>query len=114
MQKRYGVAMNIYGHILPGAARLSRQTIVLSAAAKQRLKWMDWYCSHGQNARATCRHFGLSPDVFYRWKNRYNSRDLSSLEDDVHDGDLLDNRPCTCAYCSGLKLFSESCGRRSL
>lgn len=82
MRNRYGVAMNTYGHILPGAARLARQTVALSAAAKQRLKWMDWYASHGENARATCRHFSLSPDVFYRWKNRYRRYDLSSLEDD--------------------------------
>ncbi len=82
MHKRYGVAMNTYGHILPGAAYLSRQTIVLSVTAKRRLKWMDWYYSHKENARATCRHFGLSPDVFYRWKNRYRKYNLSSLEDD--------------------------------
>lgn len=81
MKNRYGVAMT-YGHILPGAARLSKQTAVLSQAAKQRLKWMDWYFSHDENARATCRHFSLSPDVFYRWKNRYNKGDLSTLEDD--------------------------------
>lgn len=81
MKSRYGVAM-IYGHILPGAARLSKQTVVLSREARKRLKWMDWYFSHGQNARATCRHFGLSPDVFYRWKRRYNKKDISSLEDD--------------------------------
>lgn len=43
---------------------------------------MDWYGSNGRNARLTCRHFGLSPDVFYRWKNRYNPYDLLSLEDD--------------------------------
>lgn len=71
-----------YGHILPGAARLSRQTAVLSKQARQRLKWMDWYEVHEQNARATCRHFGLSPDVFYRWKRRYHPLNISSLEDD--------------------------------
>ena len=73
--------MNTYGHILPGAAKVS--TIKrLSEEAKRRLKWMDWYKSHGGNARLTCRHFGLSPDVFYRWKNRYNPYNLLSLEDD--------------------------------
>src|SRR6266498_2297511 len=82
MGKRYGVAMNSYGHILPGAARIARIP-VLSKKAKQRLKWMDWYFTHDANARATCRHFSLSPDVFYRWKNRYNPGDLTTLEDDV-------------------------------
>lgn len=82
MRKRYGVAMNTYGHILPGAQRIARIP-VLSKAAKQRLKWMDWYASHGENGRATCRHFGISPDTFYTWKRRYNPGDLTTLEDDV-------------------------------
>lgn len=81
MQGRYGVAMT-YGHILPGAGRLSRRVVALSKEAKQRLKWFDFYESHDRNARLTCRHFGLSPDVFYRWKRRFNPRELSTLEDD--------------------------------
>jgi len=24
--------------------------------------------NHGKNARATCAHFHISPDTFYRWK----------------------------------------------
>jgi len=81
MKKRYGISMNIYGSVLPGASVMSR-TQVLSREAKQRLKWMDWYLSHGANARLTCRHFGISPDTFYRWRKRYNPKDLSTLEDD--------------------------------
>lgn len=81
MRGRYDAAMNTYGHVLPGSHRLYRLSDV-SKKGKERLKWMDWYQAHGQNARLTCRHFGLSPDVFYRWKNRYKPRDLSSLEDD--------------------------------
>lgn len=73
--------MKIYGNILIGSGKLSKIP-KLSKKAKTRLKWMDWYHSHGENGRLTCRHFGLSPDVFYRWKNRYNPRDLLSLEDD--------------------------------
>ncbi len=41
---------------------------------------MEWYDSHGGNARRTCRNFGISPDTFYRWRRRYNPRDPSSLE----------------------------------
>jgi transposase len=41
---------------------------------------LDWYSAHGKNARLTCRHFGISPDSFYRWKKRFNSEFLSSLE----------------------------------
>ena len=73
--------MKIYGNILIGAGKLSRIPI-LSKEAKRRLKWLDWYAHHGRNARLTCRHFGLSPDVFYRWKSRYNPYHLLSLEDD--------------------------------
>lgn len=43
---------------------------------------MDWYRSHGKNAEATCRHFGISKSVFYRWKTRYNPYNLKTLEDD--------------------------------
>lgn len=81
MKNRYGVPMNTYGSILPGAARISKIK-KLSKEAKQRLKWMDWYEDHKGNARLTCRHFGIVPSVFYRWKNRFNPYDLYSLEDD--------------------------------
>ncbi len=81
MKNRYGCSMNTYGNILPGAGKLSKIP-KLSKEAKRRLKWMDWYDNHGNNASKTMRHFGLSPDVFYRWKNRYNPYDLTSLEDD--------------------------------
>jgi transposase InsO family protein len=82
MKNSYGGSMNIYGNILIGSGRLCK-IHNLSKEAKIRLRWMDWYESHGRNARLTCRHFGLSPDVFYRWKNRYNPRNLLSLEDDI-------------------------------
>jgi putative transposase len=72
--------MGIYGTILPGAARLARIPIELSRQARQRLKWMDWYEVHGRNARLTCRHFGISPDTFYRWKKRYEPMYPQSLE----------------------------------
>jgi putative transposase len=81
MKNRYDCSMKIYGNILIGAGKLSKIP-KLSKEAKQRLKWMDWYDSHGKNGRLTCRHFGLSPDVFYRWKSRYNPYNLLSLEDD--------------------------------
>ena len=32
----------------------------------------------------TCRHFGISRQTFYRWKKRYNPRDLTSLEERSH------------------------------
>lgn len=55
----------------------------LSKDALKRLVWLDWYYSHGENAEKTCRHFGLSKSVFYRWKNRYDPKNLRSLEFDT-------------------------------
>lgn len=81
MTKRYGISMQTYGTIFPKTKPLDRLT-VLSKPAKQRLKWMDYYHTNACNARLTCRHFDISPDVFYRWKRRYNPRNLSTLEDD--------------------------------
>lgn len=55
----------------------------LSKDALKRLWWMDWYQGHGKNAESTCRHFGISKSVFYRWLNRYKPFNLKSLEDDT-------------------------------
>ena len=60
--------------------RLPRENS-LSTAAKRRLAWMDFYSDHGHNARLTCRHFAISSRTFYKWRNRFNPRDLTSLED---------------------------------
>lgn len=65
--------------ILPGA-RLLANLFAVSKEAKQRLKWLDWYFAHGNNARLTCRHFGLSPDTFYRWKRRFKPENIRTLE----------------------------------
>ncbi len=52
----------------------------LSRAATLRLKWFDFYYCHGCNARLTCRHFGVSPQTFYRWLKRYDPNHLENLE----------------------------------
>lgn len=72
--------MHIISGTVPGYSRLARIP-ELSKRARQRLKWMDYYQEHGGNGRLTCRHFDISPQTFYRWKRRYNPRDLRSLED---------------------------------
>ncbi len=54
----------------------------LSKDALRRLTWLDWYYSHSRNAELTCRHFGISKSVFYRWKNRFNPKNLKTLEFD--------------------------------
>jgi len=57
------------------------RTISLSVDGRKRLSWIDWYLSHGKNARLTCRHFGISPDTFYLWFKRFNPGNLITLED---------------------------------
>jgi hypothetical protein len=42
---------------------------------------MDYY-SRNQYGRLTCRHFGISPKTFYRWKNRFDPYDLTTLEEE--------------------------------
>jgi len=83
MKGRYnGCTMNVYGEI-PGYGRLA-SIPELSKKARQRIKWFDYYKSHNQNARLTCRYFGISPQTFYRWKRRYDPKHIESLEDLPH------------------------------
>jgi putative transposase len=56
----------------------------LSREAHKRLQWFDYYEKVGRNARLTCRYFGISPQTFYRWKRRYDSGRLETLEDRSH------------------------------
>jgi putative transposase len=74
--------MNVYC-AMPGCKHLAKVS-KLSQKARQRLKWFDYYSSHGHNARLACRHFGISPETFYRWKERYDPRHIESLEDLSH------------------------------
>ena len=73
--------MRIINGTAPGALRLAGRGQQLSAQARRRLKWMDYYQSHGHNARLTCRHFDISSQTFYRWRRRYDRGNLRSLED---------------------------------
>lgn len=83
MKGRYSGPMNISGQVVPGGNTILRQMAAqLSREARRRLQWMDFYERHDRNARLTCRHFGVSPDVFYRWRRRYSPGRLASLEDD--------------------------------
>ena len=60
----------------------NRKSIAMSEEAQKRYAWFEYYEKCGRNARKTCRHFGISPDTFYRWKKRYRPEDPSSLEDE--------------------------------
>lgn len=79
MSGRYNGASMKAHNIFPGAKSLSR-LVETSPEAKRRLKWMDYYSSHGRNASLVCRHFNISPDTFYRWKRRFKPGLLVTLE----------------------------------
>jgi putative transposase len=76
--------MRIRNGLVPGIITLERHTSDLSREAQKRLKWFDYYGDNNNNARKTCRHFDISPDTFYRWKERYNPHNLRTLEDHSH------------------------------
>src|SRR5262245_41276658 len=65
---------------VPNQPWLADHLSTLSTEARRRLKWMDYYVTHGRNARRTCRHFDISPQTFYRWWRRYLPSDLTSLD----------------------------------
>lgn len=62
-----------YGLIITKASYITslvRQGTISKDAAK-RLRWMDHYRRH-RNVSLTCRYFGISPQTFYRWKDRFD------------------------------------------
>ena len=79
----YLQATTTYGSLIPGSEyirSLVRQGTISPEAAKK-LRWMDHYAKN-RNARLTCRYFGISPKTFYRWKNRFDPYDLTTLEEE--------------------------------
>jgi len=76
--------MKIRSGLAPGITKLARHTHDISKQASNRLKWFDYYYANDKNARKTCRHFGISPDTFYRWQKRYDPKNLKTLEDRSH------------------------------
>jgi len=72
--------MHIITGTVPYARHLAAVGPELSRAARQRLKWMDHYRTHRENAALTCRYCGISRQTFYRWRRRYTPADLTSLE----------------------------------
>jgi len=89
MKGRYnGCIMNVYCS-MPGYKRLANIPR-LSKEATRRLKWFDYYNYHDHNARLAYRHFDISPQTFYRWKQSYNFRHLETPG----------NRPHRCRHAS--------------
>jgi transposase InsO family protein len=71
--------MHINGDLVPLQHMIKAFSLNLSAEARQRLSWMDMYRECG-NAAKVCRHFGIPLRTFWRWLDRYDPWDLSSLE----------------------------------
>lgn len=64
---------------LPISTRQVPHAHRLSKRAKQRLKWLDYRKTH--TVTQTCRHFDIPRSTLNRWQQRFDPRDLSSLED---------------------------------
>ncbi|GMO62717.1 MAG: hypothetical protein Ta2A_09550 [Treponemataceae bacterium] len=70
------------------ACSFPRMRAVAGAKAKFRLEVFDFYRlksarfseSGEPDVGITCRHFGVHRSYFYRWKKRYDNRQLSTLE----------------------------------
>ena len=77
----YPKPSTIYGSLIPGSEFIRSLVCqgTISQDAARRLRWFDYY-RRCEDARLTCRHFGISPQTFYRWKNRFDPYDLTTLE----------------------------------
>ncbi len=74
--------MRIVSNATAGMHQLAQhQPPSLSREAKVRLQMIAYYQAEGRNVSKTCRHFGYSRPMFYRWLHRYDPRDLRTLED---------------------------------
>jgi len=73
--------MQIVSGVTSGMLRVAKNPPAeLSPEAKKRLRWMEYYQAHNRNISLTCRYFGISRPTFYRWLDRYDPKDLRSLE----------------------------------
>jgi len=63
--------------------RKRAKIIKLSRDARKRLEWIIYYHTIAKNnARLTCRYFGIPPKTFYKWFNRFDEANLYTLEDE--------------------------------
>jgi transposase InsO family protein len=68
-------------YILPNTKALARtRSVKLSPEAKFRLRFIDNYCRYTRNVTTTCRLFGITRSLFYKWYSRFNPSDLTTLE----------------------------------
>ncbi|MFH1632136.1 MAG: DDE-type integrase/transposase/recombinase, partial [bacterium] len=61
--------------------RKTANQIGLSKEAKNRLEWIIWYETKGEeNTSKTARHFGIARKTFHAWLKRFDETSLASLE----------------------------------
>ena len=75
--------MKVFGLNIPNRVS-SVHPLDLSKKAKWRLKMIEWYEAHGQNASLTAPHFGISRTTFTMWKERLDEDGPGGLEDASH------------------------------
>ena len=81
MSNRVG-SSTIYSTILPNNNAWAKvRSVQLSREAKFRLKVIEHYLFTTKNVNLTCRHYAIARSYFYKWFNRYNPKNLRSLED---------------------------------
>jgi putative transposase len=93
--------MQVYGSILPGAARVAKllpvqaaearrrvaeagKEITLSRTADHRLRVIRWHAGHGENVSLTAAHFGHSRTSIQAWLKAYKTHGAADLEDKSH------------------------------
>ncbi len=59
----------------------SADTLHLSEAACEKLRWFLHAMRNGGNVRKTCEHFSIAPSTFNRWAIRFDPADPMSLEE---------------------------------
>ena len=61
--------------------RKQAKLLHLSKQACTRLEWIIFYETKAErNASLAARHFGIPPKTFYKWKNRFDGKNLRTLE----------------------------------
>jgi len=61
--------------------RKQAKLLSISKEAKNRLEWIIFYeTKGGGNASLTSRRFAIPPKTFYKWKSRFDEKNLTTLE----------------------------------
>jgi len=65
-----------------GRWRSQAKLLKLSKKAKAKLEWFIYYFNKsGKRALITCRYFGISKSVFYKWLSVFDETNLKALEE---------------------------------